>query len=175
MVSIVLSNKIITIADKLFSRCSALTSIVIPKGVTTIGKYAFSNCSNLTSIVIPESVTSIASTAFYNCHALSVIYIVAKNQESYERVRALLPQNIQHKTQTCHEFRNRAITLLAAHKHGAGFFKVHNIPAEIIHYQLFILAQQYNIPPRMLQPASHRLVFNTDMTSNMDNKSNLSM
>ena len=61
------------IDNKVFSRCSSLTSVTIPNSVTAIGYEAFFYCSKLTSVTIPNSVTSIGSEAFEDCTGLTSV------------------------------------------------------------------------------------------------------
>lgn len=58
---------VVEIADRVFNKCSDLTSISIPKNISSISDYMFQGCSSLTSIVIPNSVTDIGSSAFDGC------------------------------------------------------------------------------------------------------------
>ena len=69
-----LGKKVTAIADRAFSRCTALTKIEIPDSVTSIGSSAFRNCSSLTSVVIGDSVTSIGDWAFEDCTKLKDVY-----------------------------------------------------------------------------------------------------
>ena len=66
---------IISIGERAFSYCSALTSITIPDSVTSISDFAFNNCDSLTSIKISDSVTSIGNSAFFYCTSLTSITI----------------------------------------------------------------------------------------------------
>ncbi len=68
--SVEIPNSVITIEDRAFNGCSALTSVVIPNSVITIEDRAFNGCSALTSVVIPNSVTEIGEGAFQSCRAL---------------------------------------------------------------------------------------------------------
>ena len=54
IVSIVLPDCLITIADSAFAGCKFLESINIPSSVTSIGIEAFEGCSGLKSIVVDE-------------------------------------------------------------------------------------------------------------------------
>lgn len=58
-----------------FSGCSSLTNITIPNSVTIIGNYAFYNCSNLTSVIVPDNVSTISVSMFQKCISLSSINI----------------------------------------------------------------------------------------------------
>ena len=83
----------VTIADRAFYNCNALTSIVIPDSVIRIGTRTFENCSGLTDITIPNSVTAIAAYAFYNCRSLTSITIPSRmmtvNESTFRSCRNL--------------------------------------------------------------------------------------
>ena len=74
LIGVTIGNSVTSIGNKLFSRCTALTSITIPNSFISIGTRAFNSCTALTSITIPNSVTSIGN-AFYYCTALTSITI----------------------------------------------------------------------------------------------------
>jgi len=73
LTSITIPSSVTRIDNNTFTLCSSLKSIVIPSSVTSIGQYTFSNCSGLTSIVIPSLVTSIGQYAFSNCSGLTSV------------------------------------------------------------------------------------------------------
>ena len=64
-------NTVVSIANRAFSRCKALTTIDIPDSVTTIGAYAFNECSNLNHVNISDHEITINSYAFYAAHIKS--------------------------------------------------------------------------------------------------------
>ena len=70
IISIIITNSVVSIGDYAFWNCSKLTSVVIGDNLTSIGNGAFSGCSSLQNITIGSSVTSIGSNAFYNCTSL---------------------------------------------------------------------------------------------------------
>ena len=78
-----IGNKVTTIPDYAFFRCSGLTSVTIGNSVTSIGEYAFRGCSGLTSMTIPNSVTSIGNAAFCGCSGLTSV-TVDKNNGKYD-------------------------------------------------------------------------------------------
>jgi len=75
LISVNISNSVKTIGQQAFSDCSALTSIAIPNSVTTIGQLAFSDCTGLTSMTIPNSVISVGNYAFNGCTGLTSVKI----------------------------------------------------------------------------------------------------
>lgn len=66
---------IVTIGNRAFDNCSALSSVTIPNSVTTIEECAFYQCSNLTDISIPNSITYIGDNAFNYCSSLTSVTI----------------------------------------------------------------------------------------------------
>lgn len=64
-------NNIVSIGDKAFDSCKAITSIDLPGSVTTIGANAFASCTELTDLVIPAGVSEIKNTTFYMTSKLS--------------------------------------------------------------------------------------------------------
>lgn len=66
---------VVEIKDKMFLRCSSLTSVTIPNSITTIGNSAFYGCSNLTSVTLSDRVTAIGNFTFANCSSLTNITI----------------------------------------------------------------------------------------------------
>ena len=75
LIGVTIGNSVTSIGNKLFSRCTALTSITIPNSVTSIGVDTFYLCTALTSITIPNSFISIGTRAFNSCTALTSITI----------------------------------------------------------------------------------------------------
>ena len=74
--SLSLGKSLTSIGDYAFFGLSRLTgNLTIPDSVTSIGDYAFSYCSGLTSVTIVNSVTSIGSSAFNSCTGLTSVYI----------------------------------------------------------------------------------------------------
>lgn len=72
---IVVPEKVTSIGDGAFSRCSSLTSITLPSTLTSIGVGAFSGCSSLREITIPNCVTRIHNNTFGSCGSLKEITI----------------------------------------------------------------------------------------------------
>ena len=67
LVSLVLPDAWIEIAEKALEGCANLTSVTISDSTTSIGKSAFAGCTNLASITLGENVQTIGSHAFENC------------------------------------------------------------------------------------------------------------
>ena len=75
LLSITISDSVISIGNSAFYGCSGLKSVNIGNGVTYIGNYAFYNCSNLTDITMGDNVKYIKDNAFSNCNNLTSIII----------------------------------------------------------------------------------------------------
>ena len=75
LVSLTISDNILSIGDVAFRGCTKLASVVLPKQLSKINHYAFDGCTSLTSIVIPENVTAIEEGAFQDCKSLANITI----------------------------------------------------------------------------------------------------
>ena len=73
-----LGKNIISIGDKAFYKCTALTKVTIPDKVKTIGKQAFYGCKNLKTVTIGKNVSKIGSKAFYGCKKLKTLIIKSK-------------------------------------------------------------------------------------------------
>lgn len=71
--SVILSEGLETIGDKVFNGCNSLNRVNIPHSVTSIGKWAFTGCLPLESIVIPSGVTTIGDYAFGFCISLTTV------------------------------------------------------------------------------------------------------
>ncbi len=65
------------IGSRAFALCR-FSSIEIPQKVETIGEYAFFKCTGITSVVIPDSVTSIGEYAFKGCSNLKDVKLPSK-------------------------------------------------------------------------------------------------
>ncbi len=62
--SIEIPEKVNTIGDFAFFKCSNITSVVIPDSVSTIGEYAFKGCTNLKDVKLPSTYYSIGEGVF---------------------------------------------------------------------------------------------------------------
>lgn len=172
LASIVISKSIVSIGERAFHDCCKLTSIVIPEGITSIGSLAFSGCSSLTSITIPNSINHMGHDTFDGCKALSVIHIDANNQESYENILALLPENLQQAIENYHQnFIEKTVVLLAGSKQSTSFFRHTNMPTDVTHKLIADLAAtQYGISPFMLNLIYHKSGINAEDTPDIDDK-----
>lgn len=73
IVEIIMNDNVTSIGNRVFYKCTSLTSITIPDSVTSIGRFAFCDCNRLTSVTIGGSVTSIGFSAFNGCSSLTSI------------------------------------------------------------------------------------------------------
>ena len=65
-----LPNTLISIGDRAFDGCSALTRVVLSSSLETIGSRAFYHCSALASMNFPSSLVTIGNYAFEECISL---------------------------------------------------------------------------------------------------------
>jgi hypothetical protein len=70
--------KAITIEDRAFSMCYALTSVTFPEA-TNIGSRVFYSSSGLTSVSLPK-VTKLGDSAFSGCSSLESITILTASK-----------------------------------------------------------------------------------------------
>ena len=75
LISVVLPNSIIAIADKAFNKCLNLTTLNIPSSVMTIGAMCFQNCQSLASVTLPSNLVIIQNNTFQNCFKLTSMVI----------------------------------------------------------------------------------------------------
>ncbi len=73
LVSVTLSDILISIGNNAFMDCHNLAEIKIPHSVSSIGWQAFRACTSLTNIELPNSLTAISSWTFYGCSALTEV------------------------------------------------------------------------------------------------------
>ncbi|MBR6602463.1 MAG: leucine-rich repeat domain-containing protein, partial [Clostridia bacterium] len=76
--TVVISNGITSIGDRLFNYCFALESISIPDSITRIGDSAFFSCSSLKQVIIPTGVTEIPHQAFTYCNSITEVFLHSK-------------------------------------------------------------------------------------------------
>ena len=69
LVSVTISEGVLSIADGALTRCWDLASVSIPGTVTSIGVWAFSQCPHLAAIVISQSVETIGAGAYGACRS----------------------------------------------------------------------------------------------------------
>lgn len=77
IVSLAVSEGVITIGDMAFSGCHSLLELFLPNSVTTIGSYAFDRCTHLNSLTIGTGIRSIGHDAFVETGSLEDFYIYA--------------------------------------------------------------------------------------------------
>ena len=77
IVSLAVSEGVITIGDMAFSGCHSLLELFLPNSVTTIGSYAFERCTHLNSLTIGTGIRSIGHDAFVETGSLEDFYIYA--------------------------------------------------------------------------------------------------
>ncbi len=70
---VIIGDKVKSIGDYAFEKCTAMKSLTLPESLETIGDYAFNCCVSLNSLTIPESVVSIGDYAFYCCTLIAKI------------------------------------------------------------------------------------------------------
>lgn len=75
IVSLRMSDKLISIGSDAFSQCPSLRKAVIGYGVREVGEYSFSLCTSLKKIVIPDNVTSLGERAFHQCTSIQSVVI----------------------------------------------------------------------------------------------------
>jgi hypothetical protein len=112
---VTIPNSVTHIGDYAFENCTNLTHVTIPNSVTHIGIGAFENCTRLTQVTIPRSIISI-SLPFKDCPNLQIIAIDDSNQEDYQRIVNLLPENQQHLARPWSELKAAQETKQAALK-----------------------------------------------------------
>lgn len=72
---VVINDRVTSIGNQAFYKCTSLKSVVIPQGITYIGYEAFCGCSDLSSISIASTVDSISNCAFSYCSGITDIDI----------------------------------------------------------------------------------------------------
>ena len=124
-------------------------TFIIPFGVTSIDGYAFYNYTALTSVTIPASVTLIGTFTFDNCPALTTIIIDANNQQSYQNILNMLPDNLQAiaKRIDLGAFKERFVTTMVNESARHGFFGGKGVPGEVTGIILAALSKTYGLPP----------------------------
>ena len=70
-------NKSISLPDRLFYSCEALSEVNINHALTSIGKRAFAHCESLNSISVPGEMDRIDDQAFYSCSSLTKVSVKA--------------------------------------------------------------------------------------------------
>ncbi len=75
LTSVTIGNSVTSIGDAAFEYCNSLISATIGNSVTSIGDDTFRSCTSLTSVTIPDSVTSIGNSAFRDRTSLTSVTI----------------------------------------------------------------------------------------------------
>lgn len=70
-----LSEGLLSIGERAFQGCAALTDIKIPNSVTSLGTRAFYKCESLANVTIGSGITEISDYMFYKCTALESITV----------------------------------------------------------------------------------------------------
>lgn len=108
-------SNIDTVGNGMYIGCTKLRTLIVPNNVIKIGLWGFSGCRNLRTLTLPTSLIYISNNAFTNCESLEVIIIDSKKPEEIERIKALLPKDLQNKAlgiELAHEvFRLRKLQL----------------------------------------------------------------
>ncbi len=77
IIGVYISNKVKSIGNYAFYKCTGLTNLEIGSGVKTIGSYAFYGCSGISSVTIPGGVELIPNSTFSGCSNLTTLTIPA--------------------------------------------------------------------------------------------------
>ncbi len=68
-------NKLETIGNKAFYKCTGLVDLELPEGLTSLGSYACAECISLTTLTLPEGLKTVDRYAFQNCTGLEEVTI----------------------------------------------------------------------------------------------------
>lgn len=98
--TLVFSQSITVIGQRACCNCSALTTLRLPKYLITIKEQAFFGCSHLITAILPETLTTIENGIFDDCYRLKYIVIDTDDEAAFARIKALLPEYLQHKCMT---------------------------------------------------------------------------
>jgi len=75
IVSVEISESVISIGEGAFYNCTSLAEFEIPPSVLNISASAFYNCTGIEELIIPSSVTNIGLGAFANCFGIKSITV----------------------------------------------------------------------------------------------------
>ncbi len=78
-----------------FRCCTGLTRVTFPERLSRIGEQAFYGCTGLTQVTLPKSLTDIGGGAFRGSTDLRFIIINTQSEAEVNRIRALLPEDLQ--------------------------------------------------------------------------------
>jgi hypothetical protein len=90
-----LPNTVVEIVAWALNYCTALTSFSVPAKVQRIEDGTFFECSALRYLWLHDQLEYIDQNAFYNNVSLTSIIIDSQSQARFERVKNLLPQDLQ--------------------------------------------------------------------------------
>ncbi len=79
-----------------FYGCESLEEVIISNDVHTIEDCAFYNCENLISLTVTNSLKTIGNSAFYGCNKFLRIIIDVDDEQEFQRVKALFPEELRH-------------------------------------------------------------------------------
>ena len=93
---------LLTIRERAFSDCSALSEVRLPEGFVGLGEGVFEDCINLYEIILPKSLKSINKNMFSNCRRLSNLTIPnnvtaigdGAFQDCINLTNLIIPQNV---------------------------------------------------------------------------------
>ena len=81
--TIVIGDRVQTIGEKAFKKCTGVNSVSFGNSVEYIYSEAFSGCTSLTSVTLPSSVRYIHDFAFFECTSLTSVTIFAPKLNEY--------------------------------------------------------------------------------------------
>ena len=75
IVSVILSDELLTIGDYAFANCENLSYIKLSNNLLYIGNYAFEKCLLLSLLDVPDKCEEIGDYAYNACYSLSTVHI----------------------------------------------------------------------------------------------------
>ena len=85
------NTNILTIGNRAFAGCTALTNISLPSLLETIGNNSFEGCINLTKVNGTDSISEIGTGVFNNCVKLATLYTTSNTNTLYNYFSTNLP------------------------------------------------------------------------------------
>lgn len=77
LVSVTMSDSVLTIGEFAFAFNSLLCNIEFSKSLLMVDKYAFIGCDALSSVILPDRVERVGSNAFSECVGLNTVHLSA--------------------------------------------------------------------------------------------------